>query len=202
MISNKIGDVLVLTRERREIISYGLSVFLSNLFGLVAILVIAYLIGAFASTSAMVTVLMLLRPNAGGSHCDSALNCSLFGCLFIPLLGLWSNWLSSHSFGISFAYLLVCSVFSVLGIYLKAPYFTQDKTRAKARSKKLKIYALLLAVLAFLASVTLLVNGNRKWSTGIATGLLFQGIMIFPIGATITGSLDSLLSFIKGGEGK
>lgn len=197
MLSDKIGDVLALTQEHREVISYGLSVFLSNLFGLIAILAIAYLIGAFTATLAMAAVLVMLRPNAGGAHCDSALNCNLFGCLFIPLLGLWANWLSSYSFQAIFVYMLVCSCFSALGIYLKAPYFTQDKTRAKARRKKLKMYALMLVVLASLAAVVLLISGKKIWSTGIATGLLFQGIMIFPAGIAITGFLDSLVNSVK-----
>ena len=103
-----------------------------------------------------------------------------------------------------YIYLVSCFLLVLLGINLKAPFFTQDKPRAAARSKQLKVRALILAIIAFLTAVMLLIVLKVQWSMGIATGLLFQGIMLLPPGVKGTLLLDNFINGIlfKGGETK
>jgi accessory gene regulator protein AgrB len=193
----KIGEVLELSPDRRDIVGYGLNVLVSNIFGIAVTLFIAYVMGALCSTFAMIITLLLLRPSAGGAHCSNSFNCSLFGYIFIPLFGYGAFWLSKKCpTDFQYIYLISCTLLVLMGIALKAPYFTQNKPRAEARRKKLKVRALILAILAALASVILLMNAKAQWSTGIATGLLFQGMMLSPPGIKGTLFLDGLVNKI------
>lgn len=202
-MSKTIGDILGLSPQKCEIISYGISVIVINAIGLIAILAIGYIVRVFIPTLAMVSMLLVLRPNAGGAHCSSPLSCNIFGCIFIPIFALWASWLSSCPSVVGYIYIGFSTVISMLGIYLNAPYFTQEKPRAEERSRKLKIRSLVIAASGFFISVGLLIYGQTEWSMGVTTGLLFQGIMILPLGIEGTKLLDNFMNKLflaKGGE--
>ncbi|HOL15948.1 MAG TPA: accessory gene regulator B family protein [Bacillota bacterium] len=195
-VSDKIGDILELTAEKRQVISYGLSVLVSNLIGLIVVLFIAYLIGALSSTLAMVAALLLLRPNAGGAHCSSSFNCNLFGFIFMPLFGYGAAWLAKCPAAVIYTYYLTAVILACWGILLKAPYFTQMKPRAEARRKKLKDMSLIIASLISAISLVALILHKNDLGIGFATGLLFQGIMLLPLGIRATQLLDGLFNNI------
>ena len=199
-IANKIGALLELPPARRDIVSYGINVLISNVLGIAATLFIAFVIGSFYPTLALITTLLFLRPSAGGAHCSSSFNCSLFGYIFIPLFGLGAFRISQIcELEHQYIFLVLCALSALIGIAVKAPFFTQNKPRAEARRKTLKSRALIIALLAFLVSVILLKNTETQWSMGIATGLLFQGIMLLPPGIKGTGLLDGLVNKLKKG---
>lgn len=175
-VAAKVGEVLELTPERRDVVDYGLSVLISNTLGIAVTLLIAHVMGSLIPTLAMIATLLVLRPSAGGAHCSSSFNCSLFGYILIPLFGYGALWLSRQDPPVyQYIYLICCALTVVLGIAMNAPYFTIDKPRAVARRKQLKARALALALLAALTSAALLLYQETQWSMGIATGLLFQG---------------------------
>jgi len=189
-----LGETLKLSPQRQSVVCYGLNVLIGNLLGIVVTLVIAYTLGIFSSTAAVVITLLFLRTSAGGAHCISSLNCSIFGYVFIPLLGYWAFWLSGvYTPHFQLIYLIVCGLLVLVGIALKAPYFTQSKPRAEIRRKKLKGRAFVFALIAALISALLMVNLKLQWSMGIATGLLFQAIMLLPFGIKGIQLLDNLL---------
>ena len=196
IVSDKISDILELGAEKRRVISYGLSVLVSNLVGLIVVLFIAYLIGALIPTLAMVTALLLLRPNAGGAHCSSSFNCNLFGFIFIPLFGYGSAWLVKCPPAVIYIYFLAAVLLVWGGILLNAPYFTQVKPRAEARRQRLKYRSLMIATLLSAISFGAVILRKDNWGVGIATGLLFQGIMLLPPGIKGTQLLDSLINRI------
>lgn len=203
MVSDKIGDILKLNQEHRQVIGYGLSVLASNLFGLAVVLFIAYLVGAFVPTLAMITALLMLRPNAGGAHCSSSFNCNLFGFVFMPLLGYGSAWLVKCPQAVIYLYFATAVLLVFGGVLLNAPYFTQVKPRAEARRHRLKYRSLVIASVISTLSFTALILNNNNWGVGMATGLLFQGMMLLPPGINGTQLLDGLLNRIvlrKGGE--
>ena len=168
IVSDKISDILELGAEKRRVISYGLSVLVSNLVGLIVVLFIAYLIGALIPPLAMVTALLLLRPNAGGAHCSSSFNCNLFGFIFIPLFGYGSAWLVKCPPAVFYIYFLAAVLLVWGGILLNAPYFTQVKPRAEARRKKLKYRSLVIASLLSAISFGLLILHKINWGVGMA----------------------------------
>ena len=196
ILSDKIGDILMLSREQREVISYGLSVLANNILGLLGVLLVAYLMGAFTSTLVMSTILLLLRPNAGGAHCSSSFNCSLFGYVFLPLFGYGALSLSLCPLSIQRIYIIACFCLSLTGIVLKAPYFTQSKPRAETRNKELKTRALIIAIIAFVVALIFQFIKMHEWAMGIATGLLFQGLVLFPLGVKGIQYLDNLVNRI------
>ena len=195
-MSDKIGDILVLDREQREVISYGLSVLAGNIIGLAGVLLIAYLLGALRPTMVMSFVLLMLRPGAGGAHCNTTVNCSLFGYVFLPLFGYGAFWLSHCPVHIQSISLLSCALPGFIYIALKAPYFTQSKPRAEEKNRILKTRALVMATAAFLAALIFLIVARYEWSMGIAAGLLFQGLVLSPLGVKDISYLDMLLSRI------
>lgn len=204
-ISKKIGDILELNEQQQEIIKYGLSVLFNNLAGMIGVMILAYLIGAFVPTLAIMITLLLLRPAAGGAHCSNPLSCNIFGFVFIPLLGYGVTLLDNHSNVVNYIYLICIAILALYGIRANAPYFTQEKPRAEARRKILKRYSLGMALILFGVAVTALLNNMVVWGLGIATGLLFQGIMLLPLGIKGTRFLDNLFNRLVlriGGESK
>lgn len=186
----RLGDTLELDTNKREIVGYGISVFLNNLLGLAGILLIAYFVGALIPTLAMAVVLLLLRPSAGGAHSRSSLNCSLFGYLIMPLFGLGAQLLVEQAIVYQYTYIYLSLFVALLGIVTKAPYFTQEKPRALIRQKALKVRSLILTIIFYLLSGVLLITGQAAWSLGLATGLLMQGLMLFPAGIYFIQRLD------------
>jgi accessory gene regulator protein AgrB len=194
MVSDKVGDILGLKREHRQVVSYGLSVLISNLVGLIVVLLIAYLIGSLVPTLAMVIALLMLRPNAGGAHCSSSFNCNLFGFVFMPLLGYGAAWLVKCPPAVIYMYFTAAVLLVLWGILLNAPYFTQVKPRAESRRHSLKYRSLIIALVLSAVSLAALTLHNNNWGVGIATGLLFEGIMLLPPGIKGTKLLDGLLN--------
>mgnify|MGYP003790185805 CR=1 FL=1 len=167
---------------------------ISNFMGIAVVLIIAWFIGSFCPTFAMVLTLLLLRSSAGGAHCRNSYNCSLFGYIFMPAFGYIALLFSGCPMSLQYVYLTGCSTVVMLGVVLKAPFFTQDKPRAVARSKQLKIRAGLLAIFSLIAAIVLLYFKETKWGMGIATGLLFQGVMLFPPGVKAVSLFESCVN--------
>ncbi len=195
-MSDKVGDILSLNPKHRQVISYGLSVLISNLFGLVVVLFVAYLIGSLVPTLAMVVALLMMRPNAGGAHCSSSFNCNLFGFVFMPLLGYGAAWLVKCPPAVIYMYFTAAVLLLFGGILLNAPYFTQVKPRAESRRQSLKYRSLIIASILSAISLVALTLHKSNWGVGIATGLLFQGIMLLPPGIRGIQLLDGLLNNI------
>lgn len=178
-------------------------VLVSNVIGLAGVLIVAYFIGAFIPTLAMSVILLILRPNAGGAHCNNSFNCSLFGYIIMPLLGYGAFWLSRCPLYVQVIFLVGSACSGLIWIALKAPYFTQYKPQAEARNKKLKIRSAILAAVAFVVALGLLKMGRDTWAMGMATGLFFQGLVLSPAGIKGILYLDKFASKVipgKGGE--
>ncbi|HOB29374.1 MAG TPA: accessory gene regulator B family protein [Bacillota bacterium] len=186
--------MLSLDPEHRQVVSYGLSVLASNLFGLAVVLFIAYLLESLVPTLALVAALLFLRPHAGGAHCSSSFNCNLFGFVFMPLLGYGSAWLAKCPPAVAYLYFAAAVLLVFRGILLNAPYFTQVKPRAEARRQRLKYRSLAIAAALSALSFMALILNNNSWGVGVATGLLFQGMMLLPVGINGIQLLDGLLN--------
>ena len=64
------------------------------------------------------------------------------------------------------------------------------------------IHILIMTTLIVMVAAAFLYLGLNDLSMGMATGLLFQGMMLLPPGLKITGYLDNLLNivFLKKGR--
>jgi accessory gene regulator protein AgrB len=121
-LSGKISLILGLDETHRQVVKYGLTVLISNVFGLTVVLIIAYFLDIFIPTIAVASTLLVLRPSAGGAHCGNPLNCNVFGLLFMPLLGY--SVLLILGLPITFKIALLCvslswrTVVAITGVYM------------------------------------------------------------------------------------
>jgi accessory gene regulator protein AgrB len=201
----QIGARLGYDKDKQETVAYGLTVLLNNLSGLVLVLLFACLLKVFSATAALAAALLLLRPAAGGAHCSSSFNCSLFGYIFIPLLGLAASRLAAAPGEIRLICISAAFMVALGGIIKSAPYFTREKPRAWNRRKQLKGRAIFIAVLVFGFSIGLSLWGHAAWSMGLGAGLLFQGLMLLPAGISFVRGFDFLVDAIAlklGGESR
>lgn len=171
---------------------------------LAVVLAIAYLIKAFVPTIAMVFTLILLRPSAGGAHCNSIFNCNFFGIVFVPLFSYGTVWFLKCPAPLIYSYMGLAALIALVGIAINAPYFTQNKPRAEAKRQALKVRAFITLIIAFATAIVLLFFEKGRWGVGIANGLLFQGIMLLPVGIRGTQTIDLFITKIvnkmRGGE--
>jgi accessory gene regulator B len=192
--SKIITEVLDWEQEKQEVINYGLVVLMNNTLALVIVLSIAYVIKAFAPTVAMVVTLMLLRPSAGGAHCNSIFNCNLFGIVFVPLFSYGAVLFLKSPAILIYLYMGLSVLIALIGIVANAPYFTQKKPRAEVKSKTLKVRAIITLALASIVTTVLLFFDKANWSIGISNGLLFQGFMLLPLGIRCTHTVDLFIT--------
>jgi accessory gene regulator protein AgrB len=192
-LSSKVCGMLDLTAQQQEIIKYGLVVLISNLTGFFVVTILALLLDVLAPTMAIMVTLLLLRPAAGGAHCNTPLTCNLLGLAILPLLGLFSSYLADAGRPVHFAYVAAAVLFAGVFITKNAPYFTQNKPRASARERQLKRRALITVIVIALTACCLILIGLEYFAAGLSTGLFWQGVMLTKTGIQVITKLDNLL---------
>ena len=196
LLSSKMDNLLGLGEDKREVVQYGLIVLLSNLLGLIVIFVAAWLLKVLLPTAVVVLTLFLLRPAAGGAHCSSSFRCNLLGFMVLPFLGWAATGLAMLTPVTLLLYQVLALLIVIPAIFIYAPFYTQVKPLVAARKKQLKLRALVLAAALFLLSLLLFLAGHPVWSAAIATGLVWQGLMLLPCGVKLVFFYERLIDLL------
>lgn len=86
-ISSYLCNELNFDNQQREILSYGLQIFLGTSLKLVAILIISYLLNIFTTTLVVNISFIFFRRIIGGGHCDAYNKCCMLSVSLMLLLG-------------------------------------------------------------------------------------------------------------------
>jgi len=137
---------------------------------------------------------MVLRPSAGGAHCSSPFNCNFLGFAIMPVLGYGVSLFLHAAETYKLIYITVAFIIGLYGILKSAPYFTQNKPRALSRNRLLKNRSIVFSLIIYILSSVFIFFSIDVWSLGMSTALLWQGVMLLPVGIRSINSVDSFLN--------
>ena len=181
-------------KQKESLIQYGLIVIFSNGLGLIGIVFISYIFDILIPTMIIALTQMVLRPSAGGAHCSSPFNCNFLGFAIIPVLGYGVSLFLNASETLKVIYITAAFMIGLYGILKNAPYFTQNKPRALSRNRLLKNRSMVFSLIIYILSSVFLFKSIDVWSIGLSTALLWQGLMLLPVGIGSINFLDSCLN--------
>ncbi|WP_054695951.1 accessory gene regulator ArgB-like protein [Syntrophomonas palmitatica] len=178
-------------RIDEEYIRYGLEVFLGAFFQISIILLLAWPLGIFRQTLAIVCAAALYRRFAGGAHCGAYYRCTIMGWFSFLGLSYICRFIDLTYYPYYFSITLL-SCFLV--IYLKAPVDTEEKPVSNPRHRsQLRIKSFLIVTAFLLLSLLAKANGLDLLAVGFLLGLLWQTFTMTPWGALYMHLWDRLL---------
>ncbi|SKC40314.1 accessory gene regulator ArgB-like protein [Maledivibacter halophilus] len=143
-ISNYMAKELKYDDEKREILSYGLQVFLGDLAKTISMLVLAYFLNIFITTLVVMISFVFFRRIIGGTHADTYNKCYFVSVLLILLLGKVGEIVDLKFTQITILILIVY-ILAVIATILWIPAGTEKKMiKNKATRKKIKIETMIL----------------------------------------------------------
>jgi accessory gene regulator B len=192
------------SREKEMVLAYVTDIIIINLLNLSAILLIGYILRILPATVTVLTTLFLFRHTAGGAHSCSPWRCAAITISSTTLMSLGAVYFSKYSQ----THINIISLLSILtgftAIIILAPV---DNPAAPIisplRRKKLKIYSLLVFLLAAAATIVL---RNSTWQLAklvqlnLAFCLIWISFMLTRPGHELMNLIDRTFILKKGGE--
>lgn len=186
-ISSYIAKELKYDNEKREILSYGLQVFLGDLAKTISMLVLAYFLNIFMTTLVVMISFVFFRRIIGGTHADTYSKCYFVSIFLILLLGKAGE-MGDLKFTQTTILILLIYILAVIATILWIPAGTEKKMiKNKATRKKIKIETIIL--LTFWAILCSYLN-NLELSKYVITSVLGVVLAFFlttPLGYRFMG---------------
>lgn len=163
-IAGKIALSLGLTKEREQVIAYGLTAMI-QFFSIFIIITIIGLFGNFTYESILIFLgVGLLRKSTGGAHSETMLGCMIVSCTSITLFA----WLSRTVLLMESATLYYLASYSLifglcfLFVFLYAPVDSPNKRiRSEEKRARLKKQSFIKVTVLFVTSLLLTFASSR-----------------------------------------
>lgn len=203
--SRTISQYLNYDEEQKEVIAYGIFVFLHSIWSLVILFAIGYFLGILLPLFFLVMSASILRKFSGGAHCSSANRCTVAGILiYIPLGFLTDAFCRFRKPWVSFLYLFVCLVVITILLFRYCPVDSANKPIKKAEKRKqLRRNSFYFLAFCWLAATILYIIGMavsnqslKMIGISITTGLLWQSFTLSPLGHRFMAFVDRVLKYI------
>ncbi len=139
-------DEMKISNEQKEILIYGYTLLLENIYKTIILLIIALFTGTLWETLLIIGSFALLRCFSGGIHCRSSLGCTL------GMVGVWVVGLIVSRIELPLIVLIMMGVIIVWTVLRYAPRSTRNnpiqskKVWRQKRIGSLVVMALLLTV--------------------------------------------------------
>lgn len=181
-ISNYIASELKYGDEKREVISYGLEIFLGTSSKTISILLLAYILNIFKSTLVASISFVAFRRVIGGSHSDTYNKCYFLSIFLMLLSGILGEIITLQGM---YIIILILQIYMLafIATVLWVPAGTEKKMiKNKTTRKKIKIKTIiLLTIWAILFS--LLTNMYLfKYTISSILGVTLAFFLATPLG--------------------
>lgn len=188
-------------RDKTEVYSYGLQIFLGTVFEIISIIIVACLLNTLKSTMVVLVSFILFRRLIGGTHCTIYRNCffvSGFSMILLGFIGDQVPFLSKHLFIL----LGIAYIFAAIQTIRYIPMGTEKKM-IKNKNTRLKIKIQTIILLSFW-TISMYLLKDKVLSKYIFSSLLgVIGAFFFstPSSYKIINHLEIYLNFLtKGGK--
>lgn len=163
MLVNYIIDVLEmdenLSANDREVIRYGLEMFLGTLLGLVATLIVGICFGSLVSGIVLWILIFPLRKNAGGYHAKTKLS-----CFFISITIEIVSFALFYQKELSKTCYMIIALLCMCYIYRKSPVGTANKQLDEIEKIMYRKRARWIVITEFILFICALFIGMSKLS--------------------------------------
>jgi len=208
-VAEKLGELVGLSLEDREVVAYGLEYFLTGLIGVVLTLLAGLVMGLFWETLAVLSCWGMLRLFAGGAHCTA-----LWRCTVASIAGMLTAVLAAKVASILVppaAWIAVCTTWALLAVWLWAPNNSERPVHDSRRRRRLRKRALSLVIFLGVAFFYPFHSGIEQLqilAVAGATGLVAGALLISPPGFQLINWCDQKMQHLyytfsssgKGGE--
>lgn len=143
-IASYLSSELSYSDEKREVLFYGLQIFLGTSIQILIILVLAYFFNIFKSTIIVIISFVTFRRIIGGGHSHTYSKCSLISISMMILLGALGEIINLGSTS-SLIVIILIYILGVKAIIIWVPAGTEKKMiRNKNTRKKIKLQSIIL----------------------------------------------------------
>lgn len=201
-ISSMISEKLSLSNDEKEVIAYGLFIFIQTVISILMIAILGAVTGVFIESMIISFTAATLRKFSGGAHASSPINCALIGMLIFVGLALFVK----HTLlNLEFIYLNVFMIIEyAFALYVMIKYSPKGSVnkplKKETTRKRLKIQSIRLVLGLLAINIILLAmysQTNRIYllsiSVCIASGVVWQSITLVSLGHYIIEKLDWVL---------
>lgn len=185
-ISDYISCELNYADEKREVLSYGLQVFLGTSLKTLSILIFAYFLNIFKTSLIVSISFVVFRRIIGGSHLDTYSKC-YFSSVFLMLsLGGLGKLISLEAINISILIILIY-LLALVATILWIPAGTEKKMiKNKNTRKKIKIKTIILLTIWAILCYYLNHLYSSKYITSSLLGVTLAFFLVTPLGYRFT----------------
>lgn len=199
IIAFKISSRISLKSEEREIVEYGLKVFLSEVFSLSILFIVLFVTGLIKTGMSILIAAGVLRKFSGGAHCSSPMRCTILGVMTVPLFAFSVERLLIFGENKLLAAAVCLNVLSLFNCLKYAPADSPQKPINEVSKKRLKRGALLL--ISITSSVFLIAGYfsfyiDISFISAVSVGFFYQSITLTPVGYRFTVAMDRLMQKI------
>lgn len=199
IIAFKISSRISLKSEEREIVEYGLKVFLSEVFSLSILFIVLFVTGLIKTGMSILIAAGVLRKFSGGAHCSSPMRCTILGVMTVPLFAFSVKRLLILGENKLLAAAVCLNVLSLFNCLKYAPADSPQKPINEVSKKRLKRGALLL--ISITSSVFLIAGYfsfyiDISFISAVSVGFFYQSITLTPVGYRFTVAMDRLMQKI------
>lgn len=198
IIAFKISSRISLKNEEREIVEYGLKVFLSEVFSLSILFIVLFVTGLIKTGMSILIAAGVLRKFSGGAHCSSPMRCTILGVMTVPLFAFSVERLLIFGENKLLAAAVCLFVLNLFTCLKYAPADSPQKPINEVPKKRLKRGALLL----ILITSSVLIAGyfshyiDISFLLAVSAGFFYQSITLTPAGYRFTAAMDRLMQKI------
>lgn len=195
---------LDIDKGQEAILKYGIYLAYTYIFGFLASLFLAQILGIFTYVLVLLIAISIFRNFSGGAHCTSMGNCIVFSAVTANLLGLFATTFLGHQ---------VVMLLTTLGIFLFALWtvstYAPADTPAKPitsleKRKLLRNRSYLVLIFWFTINLGWYIYFGKIHSLIFTSsiGILWQSISLTKFGYRLYHAFDAVFNrlFAKGGN--
>ncbi|MDI6711122.1 MAG: accessory gene regulator B family protein [Bacillota bacterium] len=194
-IAEYLGEKAGLDAETRDVVRFGIESLYLFVAGLLAVTLVAWLLGCIPEALAATGVVVVLRSFAGGAHLTGPGRCMAVTALLFPALGKAAQTIAAWDSVVP-AFITVTPFVCLLAVLILAPVDNPAKPiRTAAHRRRLKILAAAAVSAAAAVQAALLAAGASGEVMAVAAGLglLWQSFILTSAGHAVMHAADRIL---------
>lgn len=181
-----LSNELQYDQEKKEIISYGLEIFLGESFKIIAGLILSLILGIFSYTLIGMTCFIGFRVFIGGAHNETYGKCFITSVILMLCMGVLGKYyyyvVNSNLWVIFIIYGLAC-----IATLLWVPAGTEKKEiKNETLRKKMKIKTIFLLTSWMILMLCILSTNFYQYVFSSILGVIFAFFFITPLAYKIT----------------
>ncbi len=191
---------LNMLEEDREIMEYGLIMFLGTVFEVIMIIIISMFLGTLKYALSMCFSFVLFRKSSGGAHFSTYISCMIFSVSMFSIASKGIQlWEANTNLRILVLFIIAIIIFSVYVIICFVPSDTPNRPIESNEEKRVfkKRTSLSLITYVFLSVMLPYFKISNALILSCWVGVLLQMIFLTPKGYLFINKIDDIVNSME-----